>query len=97
MTRFFQRQGSLEVEVLSEKRTDSPNIWWSNEQMRAHGFSECPGGAKEAELEDEKAVELMIAQKTRELAVSALKAEGKLNGHGKALQPKFEPKAEPEV
>ncbi len=46
MARFFQRQGSLEVEVISEKRTDSPNIWWSNEQMRAHGFSECPGNAE---------------------------------------------------
>jgi hypothetical protein len=46
MARFFQRQGSTKVEVISEKRTDSPNIWWSNEQMQSHGFIECPGDAE---------------------------------------------------
>lgn len=83
MARFFQRQGSLEVEVISEERTASPNIWWSNEQMRAHGFSECPGGAKAVEIEDAKAVEDMIAKRTRELAISELKKEGKLDQSGK--------------
>jgi hypothetical protein len=41
MSRFFQRQGSTTVEILSEDRTASPNIWWPAEQMRDHGFSEC--------------------------------------------------------
>lgn len=46
MARYFQRQGSLEVEVISEERTASPNIWWSAEQMKAHGFTECPPDAE---------------------------------------------------
>ena len=84
MARFFQRQGSLEVEVISEKRTDSPNIWWSNEQMRAHGFSECPGDPETIKAEaDAKELEELIKSKTRELAITALKAEGKLNQEGK--------------
>ena len=81
--RYFQRQGSTKVEVISEDRTASPNIWWPTEQMRIHGFSECPGGAKAIELEDAKAVEDMIEKKTRELAISELKKEGKLDQSGK--------------
>lgn len=41
MARFFKRQGSETVERISEERTGNPNIWWTPEQMTAHGFTEC--------------------------------------------------------
>lgn len=41
MARFFKRQGSEVIERISEERTGKPNIWWSPEQMTAHGFAEC--------------------------------------------------------
>lgn len=41
MARFFKRTGSETVEIMSEERTASPNVWWSIEQMRSHGFTEC--------------------------------------------------------
>lgn len=41
MARFFKRTGSATIEQMSEDRTGKPNIWWSIEQMTAHGFTEC--------------------------------------------------------
>lgn len=41
MARFFRRQGSETIEQISEERTGKPNIWWTPEQMTAHGFTEC--------------------------------------------------------
>lgn len=41
MARFFKKQGSETIERISEERTGKPNIWWSPEQMTAHGFTEC--------------------------------------------------------
>lgn len=41
MAKFFKRQGSETTERMSEERTGKPNIWWSPEQLTAHGFTEC--------------------------------------------------------
>lgn len=60
MARYFQRKGSLEVEVISEDRTASPNIWWSAEQMRDHGFIECPPDAATLLAEKCKAFDYTI-------------------------------------
>lgn len=60
MARYFQRKGSLEVEVISEDRTASPNIWWSAEQMRDHGFMECSPDAATLLAEKCKAFDYTI-------------------------------------
>lgn len=40
--RYFKRSGSEAIEKISDSRTASPNLWWTPEQMTAHGFTECP-------------------------------------------------------
>jgi len=86
--RYFQRKGSTKVEVISESRTAAPNIWWPAEQMQLHGFTECPPDAEALKVEDEKEVEVLIAAKQRELAIAALRAEGKIDTSGKLKKEK---------
>ena len=87
MARYFKRTGSEVVEIISEERTASPNIWWPPEQMTIHGFTEVKVqsviDAEDKKAKDAKDAEALIAAKTRELAISALKAEGKLGQEGK--------------
>jgi hypothetical protein len=78
--RYFKRAGSDEVEVMSESRTASPNTRWPAEQLAKHGFTEVP---EPKEIAEEAEKERLIAEKQRDLAISALKAEGKLDSQGK--------------
>ena len=61
---------------LTDDRTKAPNSKWKLDQMNKHGFSFVEDPVKEQTKE-----ELIIA-KTRELAVEALKKEGKLDASG---------------
>ena len=91
MARFFKRAGSDVVERMSEERTGKPNVWWSNEQLAAHGFREATNMEQKAEyarLGQEAEREKLIAEKTKDLAVAALKAEGKLDETGKIKKEK---------
>lgn len=63
--------------LLSADRTASPNTAWKKEQLELHGFELVADPVKEPTLEE------LIADKTRELAVEALKSEGKLDQSGK--------------
>ena len=86
---YFKRQGSEVVEKVSEDRTASPNIWWSIEQMKIHGFTECqPDPVALQKERDEADAEALIQAKMRDLAVTSLKAEGKLDQSGKITKEK---------
>jgi len=62
---------------LTDDRTASPNSKWKPEQLALHGFELVPDPVAAPTVEE------LIATKTRELAVAALKTEGKLDQAGK--------------
>lgn len=84
--RYFKRQGSEVVERISDSRTASPNLWWSPEQMTIHGFTEVTNPNVVAEEDQKKKdsdeKEALIQAKIREQAITALKAEGKIDQSG---------------
>lgn len=65
---------------LTDDRTASPNSKWKPEQLAIHGYELV------ADPESEPTVEDLIATKTRELAVEALKKDGKLTSDGKVAK-----------
>lgn len=67
---------------LSDDRTMTPNSRWKAEQLALHGFEIVPDPVSTISVED------LIVAKTRELAITALKAEGKLDGNGKIVKEK---------
>ena len=69
---------------LTDDRTASPNSKWKPEQLALHGFELVADPVVE-KTEAEKVEELIEAKK-RELAVSALKVEGKLDEAGKVVK-----------
>jgi len=89
MARFFKRTGSEVVEIISEERTASPNIWWSPEQLTIHGFKEVSSLEKQAEIDVTAEKEKLISAKIREQAISALKTEGKLDQSGEIPKKKM--------
>lgn len=66
---------------LTDDRTASPNNKWKAEQLSIHGYELVADPV--VEKTDEQKKEELIESKKRELAVTALKAEGKLDGEGK--------------
>lgn len=67
---------------LTNDRTKSPNSSWKLEQMNKHGFAFVEDPPKKITVDD------LIAQKTREIAIKALKEEGKLDADGKIIKEK---------
>lgn len=67
---------------LTDDRTASPNSKWKAEQLALHGFELVPDPVVEPTVDE------LIAAKTKELAVNALKAEGKLDASGKIKKEK---------
>lgn len=89
--KFFKRKGSETIERMSEDRTGSPNIWWPPEQLTAHGFTEATEAEQQIEsqkITDKIETEKLIAEKTRVLAIDALKKDGKLDASGVIAKPK---------
>lgn len=67
---------------LTSDRTASPNTAWKAEQLAIHGFELVPDPMVEPTVDD------LITAKTRELAIAALKSEGKLDADGKIKKEK---------
>jgi hypothetical protein len=61
---------------LSDDRTKSPNSKWKLEQMNIQGF------AFVADPVVAPTVDSLVAEKTREIAITELKKEGKLDSAG---------------
>jgi hypothetical protein len=65
---------------LTDDRTASPNSKWKLDQMNLHGFAFVADPVAKPTVDD------LVAIKTRELAIEALKSEGKLDESGKVTE-----------
>lgn len=67
---------------LTSERTASPNTAWKAEQLALHGYELVADPVKELTVDE------LIAQKTKEIAVEALKKDGKLTSDGMVAKEK---------
>ncbi len=67
---------------LLDDRTASPNTAWKAEQLILHGFELVVDPVSEPTIDE------LIRSKSRDIAIAALKAEGKLDASGKTTKEK---------